>query len=82
MSAGEAVASTAAGTITASIVTGFVSGSAAPGIGNVAGAIVGLGVGLGLAYAESQDINGNGKTVREDVKDWFYGLVSGCEKKK
>ena len=61
---------------------GAISGSFAPEVGNLIGAGVGFGTGLFWGWVDSQDFNGNGKSVREDTKDWFYGIVAGCEKGK
>ena len=43
---------------------------------------VGFGTGLFLGWVDRPDFNGNGKSVREDTKDWVYGIVAGCEKGK
>lgn len=81
VSTGEAVASAAA-TVTASLVAGTTKGSAVPGFGNIAGAIVGLAVGLYLAYVDGKDWNGNGKSLRDDIKDNVYGWISGGNDEK
>ena len=52
--------------------TGALAGSAVPGLGNIAGAIVGF-----VAYVDDSDLDGNGKSLRDDIKDIVYGLVSG-----
>lgn len=67
-----AVASAASATL-----TGALAGSAVPGLGNIAGAIVGFGIGLFVAYVDDSDLDGNGKSLRDDIKDIVYGLVSG-----
>ena len=67
-----AVASAASATL-----TGALAGSAVPGLGNIAGAIVGFGIGLFVAYVDDSDLDGNRKSLRDDIKDIVYGLVSG-----
>ena len=57
--------------------TGALAGSAVPGLGNTAGAIVGFRIGLFVAYVDDSDLDGNGKSLRDDIKDIVYGLVSG-----
>ena len=73
---------TAIASIIASMWAGFIAGSIAPGAGNVIGAIIGLAVGLGIAYFDSSDIDGNGKSVRDDVKDTVYGWINGGNDEK
>ena len=50
----------------------FLGGSFAPGVGNIVGAVVGFGTGIGLYFLDNSDFDGNGKTLREDVKDSVY----------
>lgn len=81
MSAGETVATTAiaAGvtTIATSTIAGLTGGSVVPGVGNVIGAIAGFGIGLFVAYVDGSDWDGNGKSLRDDIKDFVFGLIDG-----
>ena len=77
MSTGETLAATAVASAASAALTGALAGSAVPGLGNIAGAIVGFGIGLFVAYVDDSDLDGNGKSLRDDIKDIVYGLVSG-----
>ena len=68
MSGGETLIATALGSAAA----GAIGGSFAPGVGNIVGAVVGFGTGIGLYFLDNSDFDGNGKTLREDVKDSVY----------
>ena len=66
-----------AGTIATSIIMGTTLGTAVPGIGNVIGVVVGLGVGLWLNNVIDEDKDGDGNTLRDDIKDTVFSWVSG-----
>ena len=77
MSAGETVATTALASAASAAFTGALAGSAVPGLGNVIGAIAGFAIGLFVAYVDGSDWDGNGKSLRDDVKDTVYGWIGG-----
>ena len=77
MSAGETVATTALASAASAALTGALAGSAVPGLGNVIGAIAGFAIGLFVAYVDGSDWDGNGKSLRDDVKDTVYGWIGG-----
>jgi hypothetical protein len=60
-------------TIVISGIAGFTGGSVVPGIGNV----VGLAAGIGTAYLVDNDLTGDGKSLRDNIKDFVFGLIDG-----
>ena len=86
LSTGEVAVSSAAATgsaiLATSIITGMGFGSVVPGLGNILGAIIGFGVGLALMYVDQKDWNGDGKSLRDDIKDDFYEWISGGSNEK
>ena len=78
---GEAVATTAITSVLSTIVTsgiaGFTGGSVVPGIGNVVGLAAGIIIGIGTAYLVDNDLTGDGKSLRDNIKDFVFGLIDG-----
>ena len=81
LTTGEAVATSAitAGlsTIVISGIAGFTGGSVVPGIGNVVGLVIGIFLGIVITTLDSSDFDRNGKSLRDDIKDFVFGLVGG-----
>lgn len=81
LTTGEAVATSAiaAGlsTIVISGIAGFTGGSVVPGIGNVVGLVIGIFLGIVITTLDSSDFDRNGKSLRDDIKDFVFGLVDG-----
>ena len=82
MSTTETLATTALASLASATLTGFLGGSAVPGLGNVIGAIAGFGIGLLIVGLDEADFDGNGKSVRDDIKDMVYGWISGGSDEK
>jgi hypothetical protein len=81
LTTGEAVATSAiaAGlsTIVISSIAGFTGGSVVPGIGNAVGLVIGIFLGIVITTLDSSDFDRNGKSLRDDIKDFVFGLVDG-----
>ena len=77
MSTGETLAATAVASSSVCCINWSTCRQCSSGLGNIAGAIVGFGIGLFVAYVDDSDLDGNGKSLRDDIKDIVYGLVSG-----
>ena len=82
MSTTETLATTALASAASAALTGIIAGSACPGLGNLLGAVIGFGVGLFVTYVDSSDWDGNGKSLRDDVKDIVYGCIRGDNDEK
>lgn len=82
MSTTETLATTALASAASAALTGVIAGSACPGLGNLLGAVIGFGVGLFVTYVDSSDWDGNGKSLRDDVKDIVYGCIRGDNDEK
>ena len=82
MSTTETLATTALASAASAALTGAIAGSACPGLGNLLGAVIGFGVGLFVTYVDSSDWDGNGKSLRDDVKDIVYGCIRGDNDEK
>ena len=81
LTTGETVATSAitagATTITTIAIAGLTGGSVVPGVGNVIGLAAGILVGIVVANLDSSDFDGNGKSLRDDIKDFVFGLFDG-----
>ena len=81
LTTGETVATSAitagATTITTIAIAGLTGGSVVPGVGNVIGLAAGILVGIVVANLDSSDFDGNGKSLRDDIKDFVFGLIDG-----
>ena len=64
-------------TIVISGIAGFTGGSVVPGIGNVVGLAAGIIIGIGTAYLVDNDLTGDGKSLRDNIKDFVFGLIDG-----
>ena len=64
-------------TIVISGIAGFPGGSVVPGIGNVVGLVIGIFLGIVITTLDSSDFDRNGKSLRDDIKDFVFGLVDG-----
>ena len=64
-------------TIVISGIAGFPGGSVVPGIGNVVGLAAGIIIGIGTAYLVDNDLTGDGKSLRDNIKDFVFGLIDG-----
>ena len=58
-------------------IAGFPGGSVVPGIGNVVGLAAGIIIGIGTAYLVDNDLTGDGKSLRDNIKDFVFGLIDG-----
>ena len=52
-------------------------GRVIPGVENVAGLIIGIAVGIAITALDHSDFDGNEKSLRDDIKDFFFGLIDG-----
>lgn len=81
LTTGEAVATSAIAarlsTIVISSIAGFTGGSVVHGIGNMVGLAAGMIIGIGTAYLVDKDLTGEGKSLRDNIKDFVFGLVDG-----
>lgn len=86
LTTGEAVATSAIAAglsaIVISGIAGFTGGSVVPGIGNVVGLAAGIIIGIGTAYLVDNDLTGDGKSLRDNIKDFVFGLIDGNNGRK
>ena len=47
------------------------------GNGNVVGLVIGIFLGIVITTLDSSDFDRNGKSLRDDIKDFVFGLVDG-----
>ena len=43
----------------------------------MAGLIIGIAVGIAITALDHSDFDGNEKSLRDDIKDFVFGLIDG-----